>query len=100
MYGYPRSSFWIPRALAKFFFLHIFLNLVSVGITHRKPEYLVMRSNKSRHRPLKKVIYFTDFIYLVKIASIGEITKFVGFTLATHAVVGVVLPSSPYLPGS
>ena len=47
--GYPKFSFWIPKALAKFCFLRIVLNRahknipVLVGTTHKKPEYLEIR---------------------------------------------------------
>ena len=37
----PPIFVWIPRALAKSYFLRIVLN--RVGTTHRKPEYLEMR---------------------------------------------------------
>ena len=48
MHGYPQFSFGIPRALAKFCFLRIFLNRAKifqyvVGTYHRKPKYLEMR---------------------------------------------------------
>ena len=48
MHGYPKFSFWIPKALAKFCFPQIVLTCaknnipVLVSITHRKPEYLEM----------------------------------------------------------
>ena len=48
IHGYPQFSLWIPRALAKFYFLRIVLNHAKiiiptlVGTTHRKSEYLKM----------------------------------------------------------
>ena len=48
MHGSPQFSFWIPKALAKFYFsMHSFKTRknipVLVGTTHRKTEYLEMR---------------------------------------------------------
>lgn len=49
MHGYPKLSFWMPRALAKVCFLRIVLEpwkdtRVLVGAAYRKSYYLKMRT--------------------------------------------------------